>query len=149
MNGRRGTARRPNPTHGGKLTPVLHSPGVDHGSFQRWLDAYGRAWQARDAQAAAGLFAESGTYQVTPFVEPLRGRLAILEYWCEVARTEENIHFGCEILAAMPECGVAHWWASFVRVPAGAPTRLDGIFLIALDASGLCTSLREWWHKQQ
>jgi len=28
-------------------------------------------------------------------------------------------------------------------------TKLDGIFLIELDMSGKCTSLREWWHKQQ
>jgi len=28
-------------------------------------------------------------------------------------------------------------------------TKLDGIFLIELDAGGKCTSLREWWHKQQ
>jgi len=122
---------------------------MDRAGFQKWLDAYGRAWEARDAEAAAGLFAEDGTYQVTPFVEPLRGRQAILDYWREVARTEEYIRFGCEILSVTPEYGTAHWWASFVRVPPGTPTKLDGIFLITLDASGLCTSLREWWHKQQ
>lgn len=31
----------------------------------------------------------------------------------------------------------------------GLPTKLDGIFLIRLNAEGKCTSLREWWHKQQ
>jgi len=122
---------------------------MERAEFERWLDAYGRAWEGRDAQAAAALYAEDGTYQVTPFVEPLRGRAAILEYWREVARTEENIQFGFEVLTVTAESGIAHWWASFVRVPPGMPTKLDGIFLIALDASGKCTSLREWWHKQQ
>jgi uncharacterized protein (TIGR02246 family) len=122
---------------------------MERAAFERWLTAYGCAWEARDPDAAAALYAEDGTYQVTPFVEPLRGRQAILEYWREVARTEEKIRFGCEILAVTTECGIAHWWASFVRVPPGLPTKLDGVFLIALNSSGLCSSLREWWHKQQ
>ena len=117
--------------------------------FERWLTAYGRGWEGRDAQAAAALYVEDESYQVTPFVEALRGRAAILEYWREVARTEENIRFSFEIVAVTPEAGVAQWQASFERVPPGMPTKLDGIFLITLDGAGLCTSLREWWHKQQ
>jgi hypothetical protein len=122
---------------------------MERAHFERWLTAYGRAWEARDAEAAAALYAEDGSYQVTPFVEPLRGRAAVLEYWREVARTEENIRFGFEIVAVTPEAGIAHWWAAFVRVPPGMPTKLDGIFVITLNGLGLCTRLREWWHKQQ
>lgn len=117
--------------------------------LQTWLEAYGRAWETRDPHAAAALYSQDGTYQVTPFVEPLRGRPAILQYWQEVVRTEENIRFGFEILHGMADPGIAHWWASFVRVPPGLATKLDGIFLIALDDAGRCISLREWWHKQQ
>jgi len=122
---------------------------VDPAAFKSWLDAYGRAWESRDPQAAAKLFTEDGTYQVTPFLEPMRGRQAILAYWSQVAETEEGIRFGYEILAVTPEIGVARWWASFVRVPPGLQTKLDGIFLISLDADCRCKSLREWWHKQQ
>jgi uncharacterized protein (TIGR02246 family) len=118
-------------------------------AFASWLDAYGRAWQNRDPQAAADLFSEDGTYQVTPFVEPMRGRQAILEYWTHVTQAEQNIQFGYQILAVTPEQGIARWWASFVIVPPGLQTRLDGIFLIALDENGRCHSLREWWHKLQ
>jgi uncharacterized protein (TIGR02246 family) len=123
--------------------------GMTPNAFARWLDTYGRAWESRDSQAAADLFTEDGTYQVTPFVEPMRGRQAILEYWTNVAQTEQNIHFGYEILAVTPEHGIARWWASFVILPPGLQTKLDGIFLIALDENGRCHSLREWWHKQQ
>jgi hypothetical protein len=122
---------------------------MDRGTFQSWLDAYGRAWMERDPEAAAALYAQEGTYQVTPFQEPFRGRGAIFDYWTEVARTEEGIQFNCEILAVTDGYGIATWWASLVRVPPGLPTKLDGIFLIALDVDGRCTSLREWWHKQQ
>jgi hypothetical protein len=118
-------------------------------AFASWLDSYGRAWESRDPQAATDLFAEDGTYQVTPFLEPKRGKPAILEYWTKVAHTEQNIQFGYEILAITPEHGIARWWSSFVIVPPGLHTKLDGIFLISLDENGRCRSLREWWHKQQ
>jgi hypothetical protein len=107
--------------------------GMSPNAFASWLDAYGRAWTRRDPQAAADLFAEHGAYQVTPFVEPMRGRQAILEYWTNIAHTEQNIHFGYEILSVTPEQGIARWWASFVIVPPGLQTKLDGIFLISLD----------------
>ena len=122
---------------------------MDRSALQSWLEAYGRAWRERDAQAAASLYTENGTYQVTPFVEPMRGRAAILDYWSNVARTQEKIQFGYEILAVTDEFGIAHWQASFVIVPQQLHTKLDGIFLIALDSTGLCISLREWWHKDQ
>lgn len=122
---------------------------MDRDTFQSWLDSYGRAWTERDPEAAASLYASDGTYQVTPFQEPMRGRKAILEYWAEVARTQEGIQFGCQILAVSEDFGIARWWASFVRKPPGLPTKLDGIFLIVLDSNGRCVSLREWWHKQQ
>ncbi len=106
-------------------------------------------WESRDAKAAAELYAEGGTYQVTPFVEPMRGRAAILEYWTNVAQTEEDIRFEYEILAVTPVQRIARWRASFVIVPQRLQTKLDGIFVIALDGEGKCTQLREWWHKQQ
>jgi hypothetical protein len=121
----------------------------DRVAFTSWLDAYGKAWESRDAQAAAALYSENGTYRVTPFVEPMRGRKAIFEYWSNVARTEENVKFGYEILVASRELNIARWSASFVIVPQGLKTKLDGIFVISLDEQGRCTSLREWWHKQQ
>jgi hypothetical protein len=118
-------------------------------AFKSWLDAYGQSWENRNPEAAAALFTENGTYQVTPFLEPICGRKAIFEYWSEVARTEESIRFGHEILVANPELNIARWSASFVIVPQGLQTQLDGIFLISLDEEGLCKSLQEWWHKQQ
>ena len=118
-------------------------------TFKSWLDAYGRAWESRDPQAAADLFTEDGKYQVTPFLEPIRGRQAIFEYWSHVAQTEKGIRFGYEVLSLTSEMGIARWWASFVRVPPGLQTKLDGIFLICLDSDCRCKSLREWWHKDQ
>lgn len=118
-------------------------------TFRSWLEAYGRAWMERDPQAAADLFTEDGAYQVTPFLNPMRGRSAIFDYWVHVAETERDIRFGYEILAVTREIGLARWWASFLIVPQGLQTKLDGIFLISLAPDGRCQSLREWWHKEQ
>ena len=122
---------------------------MDHASFKNWLDAYGSAWESRNPRAAAELFAEDGSYQVTPFVAPHCGRQAIFDYWVQVTQAEEDIRFGFEILSVTPDFGIARWRANFVIKPPGLKTQLDGIFLISLDAAGHCKSLKEWWHKQQ
>jgi len=64
---------------------------MTHEAVAAWLEKYGRAWEARNANTAADLYTEDGTYQVTPLVEPMRGRAVILEYWKHVAQTEESI----------------------------------------------------------
>ena len=82
-------------------------------AFKHCLDKYGEAWKNRDPEAATELYSEEGSYQATPFVEPLRGREAIRNYWVEVARTEQDISFWYEILIIGKEFGVTHWKASF------------------------------------
>jgi limonene-1,2-epoxide hydrolase len=114
-----------------------------------WLEAYRRAWQHRDPEAAAGLYAENATYQETPFSPPMHGREEILNYWKNVARTQEDIHVECEIIALAGAHCFAHWRASFVRLPMRIRLELDGIFLLTFDAGNRCTSLREWWHRRE
>jgi hypothetical protein len=122
---------------------------MDRESLERWLTSYGDAWISRDPRRAASLYADDATYQVTPFDEPFSGQAVIYDYWKGVTSTEENIDFDYQILAVTAEYGIARWRASFVRVPQGLNTKLDGIFLISLDPAGRCRSLREWWHKRQ
>src|SRR5579862_3671469 len=98
---------------------------MDRELLNRWLVSYGSAWTGRDPEAAASLYADDATYQVTPFDEPLCGRAAIYEYWAGVSKTEENIQFEYEILAISGEHGIARWRASFVRVPPGLDTKMD------------------------
>ena len=118
-------------------------------TFGSWLDAYGRAWETRDPESAATLFTEDATYHETPFDEPMRGRAAILEYWSDVPRSQGDIRFSYEILAASERGGVAHWGAEFLRLPARTRVRLDGILLAELDGDGSCTEFREWWHRRE
>lgn len=122
---------------------------MDRETFTQWIEALGRAWEARDAQAAAALFADDATYQENPFDPPLRGRDAILAYWADVPRTQEDIHFDSEVIAVTDNCAVVHWQVSMRRIPTGAPVRLDGVSVGTFDAAGRCSTWREWWHRQE
>jgi nuclear transport factor 2 (NTF2) superfamily protein len=54
---------------------------MNPGALKSWLDAYGRAWENRDPEAAASLFTEDATYHESPLDELMRGRSKIVEYW--------------------------------------------------------------------
>lgn len=131
----------------GKLCRATVHMNVEQ--FKSWLETYGRAWEARDPQAAADLFSEDATYQERPFSEPMRGRSSIFEYWSHVARTWERVQFAYEIVTVTEESGIAHWWASMTHVRSREGVRLDGIFIISLDNQNRCKKLQEWWQKEE
>lgn len=116
--------------------------------LSRWLDAYGRAWERQDPDAAASIFTEDGTYAWGPFNEPIRGREAIRAAWQHATQgQQENIRFGYEVLAVTDERGIARWWASMTGRSTGRPVKMEGIFLVTLSPSGECEVFREWWNE--
>ena len=118
---------------------------MTHEQFACWLDDYRRAWETRDAGLVAALFTEDATYQETPFVEPMRGRAAIRDYWERaVVRTHQEVQFGYDILSVGEAIAIAHWHASFVRVRTRSEVKLDGLFVLTFDDQGRCRTLREW-----
>ena len=123
---------------------------MNHDTFRTWLDTYGRAWETQDVTDAEDiytvLFTERATYQVTPFDEPLSGRLAIIEYGSASLQSQEQLRFNYEILAVTSNVGIAHWRVSFVQLPAKKNVNLDGIFVVTFNEEGRCTEFREWWH---
>jgi hypothetical protein len=122
---------------------------MDLHSLELWLTAYGRAWEEGDSNATGMLFTGDAAYQENPFDQPMRGRSAIIEYWTHVPRTQENIHFSYEIIALTGATAIAHWWTSFTRIPSYSKVKLDGIFLLTFGEDNRCTSLREWWVRQE
>ncbi len=118
-------------------------------SFSHWLDAYGRAWETRDPQAAGRLFTEDATYRESPFDDPMFGRNAIIEYWSDVPKSQENIKFSYEIFGITEQRGFARWWASFVRIPSQMKVKYDGIFVVEMNEKNECTKFEEWWHRQE
>jgi hypothetical protein len=117
--------------------------------FRSWLESYKRAWETRDPEAAASLFAEMAVYQEAPFRDPMRGRETVRAYWEHIPRTQDDVHFQFDVLAVAGDTGIAHWWASFQRIPAGGRVHLDGIASVILDGDGKCRLFREWWHKRE
>jgi hypothetical protein len=114
-----------------------------------WLDEYGRAWEQRDAGAAADLFAEDAVYQWGPFGRRLRGRPLIRAAWAEAIEDQDNVAFGYEVLTATARSGIARWWTSYDVPSRRAHVDLEGIFRLTFDENGLCTSFEEWWNARE
>ncbi len=122
---------------------------MDRESFENWLDAYGKAWESRDPQAAARLFTDDAPYYETPFDEPARAREGISEYWAGATGSQRDVSFSSEVLAVTEDRGIARWKVDFTRISSDAPVKLDGIFLVEMNSDGLCTEFREWWHSKK
>jgi uncharacterized protein (TIGR02246 family) len=118
-------------------------------ALQSWLEAYGDAWERQDPPAAAALFSDDGVYVWGPFNDPIRGRDAIRDAWDAATRgNQSGIRFGSEVLAVTEDGrGIARWWASMMAVRTQKPMRMEGVFLITLDADGRCSLFREWWNE--
>ncbi|HEY7630928.1 MAG TPA: nuclear transport factor 2 family protein [Thermoleophilaceae bacterium] len=112
-----------------------------------WLNAYGRAWEGRDPEAAAALFTEDGVYAWGPYEEPMRGRDAIRARWAEVTAAQSDVQFSSEVLGSIESGGVAHWACEF-NVGEDLRIYLDGIFIVVLTEDGLCSDFREWWNER-
>ena len=117
--------------------------------LSEWLDEYGAAWETRDAVAAAKLFTEDAVYQWGPFGRKLRGRVMIREAWAEAVETQANVKFGYEVLTASARGGIVRWWCSADNPDGKLRNRIEGIFRLAFDHDGLCTSLEEWYNATQ
>ena len=116
---------------------------MTHDELDGWLRAYGAAWEAREGDAAAALFAEDGVYCWGPHEPPLVGREAIEDRWALATRDQRNVAFRHQILGIDGSRGFARWWSRFAE--AGSRIELDGVFVLDFAGDGLCTQLQEWW----
>ncbi len=116
--------------------------------LSNWLEAYGEAWESRDADAAANIFSEDATYQVTPYEEPHVGQDGVRDYWAGVTESQRDVQFEHQAISVTGNTGIAHWSATFEVAPDGTTLELDGIFVLEFDEDGKCQRLREWWHLQ-
>lgn len=111
-----------------------------------WLDAYGDAWESRDADSAASLFSEDSSYRVTPYEDAHLGQSGIRQYWESVTANQRNVEFKHQPLSVTGNTGIAHWSAQFDIEPGDTHLELDGIFVLEFDEDGKCQQLSEWWH---
>ena len=134
----------------GMLGPTaVRAQDLSATALQTWLARYERAWETRSADAAAALFTETALYHEMPFDPPKVGRPGIREYWSTVTADQRDIDFRSDVIAVRGNTGVAHWAATFKLESTGAVVELDGMFVLEFDATGLCSSLQEWWHVRE
>ena len=109
-----------------------------------WLGAYRDAWLQRDADAAAALFTDDATYAEQPYQEAFAGPAGVRDYWARVTATQSNIEMRYGTPISVGNRTAVEWWTTLVND--GVPITLAGAFILTFDGSGLCRSLREYWH---
>lgn len=111
---------------------------------EKWIEAYRRAWEAADSDAAASLFTENATYRSNIFEEPHRGRSGVRAYWTDVtaAQTEVTVRMGSPVVDGR-RVDVEFWTT---MLAGGDELTVCGCLLLDFDEGGLCTALREYWH---
>lgn len=119
-------------------------------NFRQWLKQYGDAWAAGDPDAAVLLFSAAAAYYETPFDPPMVGTEAIRQYWTEGAKTaQRDVVFEATCLSLRGDTGIAHWRATFRRVPSNRFVELDGVLSARFDDASRCEEFREWWHRRE
>ena len=120
------------------------------GTFERWLERYGQAWESGSPESVLDLFSERAEYFETPFDPPMVGHDAIRRYWTEGAKeTQRHVRFSAQPIAFDGESGHALWRATFERVPSGSRVELEGVLSARFDSGMRCVVFREWWHRRE
>lgn len=109
-----------------------------------WIEAYGRAWEERDPEAAAALFAEDALYKVTPFRPAHAGRDGVREYWDSATSAQDRVRVRFGEPFGAGERVAVEWWTTLVT-DGGDELTLTGCLLLRFGADGLCEELREYW----
>ncbi len=117
--------------------------------FERWLHAYGQAWEGRDPAAAARLFTDDAEYYWTPLDPPQRGPAGIAGAWQAAVSQQRDVKFRYQVLAVNGATGIARWRADFTRLPAQSKVRIEGVLTAELVDGARCRVFREWWHSAE
>lgn len=117
--------------------------------FDRWLQAFGSAWQNQSAEEMTALFDGDGGFFETPFGPPCRGRAEILAHWREALGRQDNVVFMYRTMAVREDLGVARWAAQFDLIEAGLRLEFDGVIECRLAADDTARLVRLWWHDRE
>lgn len=109
-----------------------------------WLEAYRKAWESRDPDAAAALFTSDSRYREMPYQEPFEGSQGVHDYWTRVTETQSEVRFRYGTPIVEGKRAAAEWWVTMLN--GGVEVTLAGEFYLTFDDSGKCSDLREYWH---
>jgi hypothetical protein len=114
---------------------------VERAVFERWIQAYERAWRTPGTEPLAGLFAEEASYRTAPFEKPFAGLGAIAEFWDgERESPDEEFEMTWELVAVEADTAVARIEVAY----ADPPQQYRDLWVIRLGQDGLCQEFEEW-----
>ena len=113
-------------------------------TLRDWLEAYRRAWEAADVEAAVALFTDDAVYRSHPFREPHVGREGIRRYWAGAMSGQANVSVAFGEPVAAGRHAAVEWWTRMHQQ--GEDVTLPGCLVLRFAADGRCEELREYWH---
>lgn len=125
------------------------APALTENHFDKWLQAFGAAWQAQSTSQLVNLFSRDASFYETPFDDGAHGRDAIGRHWQDGFDKQSEIRFMYQILALKGLNGVARWSAELTLDEIGVAVTLDGIMDCEFVMDGRCSVARMWWHRQE
>ncbi|WP_199242981.1 nuclear transport factor 2 family protein [Vitiosangium sp. GDMCC 1.1324] len=118
----------------------------------RWIEAYGKAWETKDADAAARLFTDDAIYEATPSVndQTFVGRSAIHTYWENITAGQSDVTVKHGEPLVEGDRAVVELWVT-MRVPALNPDGDHWVTLIEtnvlyFDGQDLVSRNVEYWN---
>lgn len=118
---------------------------MDTRSVGSWADAYARAWEQRDPEAAAALFTADGTYRSLIFNKPYKGHDAIREYWARATSRQSGVRVRMGTPLVDGKRAAIEWWT--VTTEDGEYITVPGCLLLEFEGK-LCSGLIEYWHEE-
>jgi ketosteroid isomerase-like protein len=115
-------------------------------TVDEWIAAYGRAWEERDADAAAEIFTPDALYRSNPYAPAHEGRDGVHAYWSDATQTQADVtvRWGVPIVSADAGRAAVEFWVTMEN--GGADVTLTGILYLLFAEDGRCRELREAWH---
>ncbi len=111
-------------------------------ALEAWLDAYRKAWESNDPEDIGALFTDDAEYRTEPWVEPWRGRDAIVSGWLEHADDPGTTTFEWAPLAVTDEVAIVQGTTMY-------PDRTySNLWVIRLDDQGRARAFTEWYMRQ-
>ena len=110
---------------------------------RRWRDVWQRAWQEKDADAVASLYADGAAFRSQPFRELEAPRF--YAEWAFSEQDEAEVWFG-EPIVSGNRASCEYWGVVSFE---GRDETIAGVAVIRFDADGLVTDQRDYWNAQE
>jgi ketosteroid isomerase-like protein len=117
---------------------------VTRSDLDAWIHLYVELWRTPGADRLGELFSDGALYLPGPFEAPIKGLPAIREFWeRERLGPDEEFEVDQEVVAVDGDTGVARLEVRYA--PPKEVTYRD-LWVVRVDAEGLCTRFEEWPH---